>query len=111
MKNEKLLHQLFEDFKKASPDWEDYCDNERDLIKECLLESTTVFEENCGSHRWWEDWFAVTYINKEIGYVGFEYAQANRDESMEDLGWTFDFDAVCRVEEYEKTVKAYRKTE
>ena len=79
------------------------------LLKNVYFESTTVYEEHLGESRWWSNWFGVTYINDEIGFIGFEYANANRDESMEDLGWTFDFYSVCKVEEYEKTVKGYRK--
>ena len=33
----KLLQQLFDEFEKANSDWEDFCDDKYDLVKECLL--------------------------------------------------------------------------
>lgn len=70
---------------------------------EILIESgKDEIEVDRSSHRWWDE---VTRIAK-YGDKYFEYtwATANRDESIFDLGWEFNWDSVHEVEPYTETV-------
>lgn len=69
-------------------------------LMETLTESRIVYRENQGSRRWWDDWFYVAKIGDK--YIGYDWAKANRDESIFDLGWEFDWNSVCEVEPQEK---------
>lgn len=41
--------------------------------------------------------------------IGYEYAKANRDQSVRELGWEFDESTICEVRPVEKTVVVYEK--
>ena len=56
-------------------------------------------------HRWWNEYrYVVKIEGKLISYV---YAEANRDESMSDLGYDFDPSTICEMKEIEKKIKTY----
>lgn len=62
-------------------------------ILEILQEEDTIYEEHVDSHRWWEEWLNVVKIGDK--FIGYFYGRANRDESVEDLGYEFDIKAVA----------------
>lgn len=66
-----------------------------------------VYEELSSSHRWWDEWL---HVNKyEDIYIGYLKARANRDESVEDLGWEFDAKSIVFMKSIEKTITTYIK--
>lgn len=80
---------------------------ENDSLIETITEGPVVYEEKVSESRWWNNEFRVTKIDGM--FIGYGYAQANRDESIRDLGWEFDESTICEVEPVEKTVIVYKK--
>lgn len=74
---------------------------------EILTEAPVVFEQKLSASRWWNNMFIVTEV--EGMFIGYNYAQANRDESVQDLGWEFDKKTICEVKPVEKVVTVYEK--
>jgi len=75
-----------------------------DLI-ETLQESKHVDKEHAYGTRWWECWFNVAQIGDK--FIRYTWAEANRDESIFDLGWEFDWDSVVEVFPKEVTKVIY----
>lgn len=75
-----------------------------DLI-EMLRRPRVIYRENTCSHRWWESWLYVVKI--EDKFIGYEWAEANRDESIFDLGWEFEWNTVAEYEPKEITTTIY----
>jgi hypothetical protein len=73
---------------------------------ETLLLSENEIEISRDSHRWWDE---VTYV-VPIGdkFFQFVYATANRDESVQDLGWNFDWNSVFEVRQIKEVVEVIR---
>jgi len=84
--NQNLKNYLI-DYNKSN----DYGISDLDLI-ETLREGKEVYREHLYGNRWWETWLHV--INIKNKYIGYEWAVANRDESIFDLGWEFSWDSV-----------------
>lgn len=66
-----------------------------------------VHKELSSSHRWWDEWLHVIKFG-DI-YIGYLKARANRDESVEDLGWEFDTNSIIYMKPIEKTIITYIK--
>lgn len=49
------------------------------------------------SHRWWDEVERIIPIENTENCIRFLWAEANRDESVEDLGWQFSDDSVYWV--------------
>jgi len=64
-----------------------------------------LHREEIGNHRWWNDYFYVVEIDGML--IGYVDAEANRDESVYDLGYEFDPSSICEVRSVEKTVVTY----
>ncbi len=88
-----------------------YCESkewltsEDDLI-EALTEANVIHREEVGQHRWWNEYLYVVDINGML--IGFIWAEANRDESVRDLGWEFDPGTICEMERVEEIVVTYK---
>ena len=65
------------------------------------------YKEDEGDSRWWRNIFCVQEINGRL--IGYDWAEANRDEGIFDLGWDFDEDSICFVEKTTKTIECYSK--
>lgn len=98
-----------EEIKEYLNDWYNETNNTKyaldaDACEEILTESgENEIEVDRDSHRWWDE---VTRIAK-FGDKYFQYvwAEANRDEHVKDLGWTFDWGSVIEVEPYTEVVE------
>ena len=78
--------------------------DEDDLI-EALTEAKRLYREEIGQHRWWNEFRYVVEIDGML--IGYIHAEANRDESMSDLGYEFDVSSICEMRPVEKTVTVY----
>lgn len=78
-----------------------------DTLIEVLTEGADVYRKKISNSRWWYTEFIVTEIDGML--IGYEYASANRDEHVRDLGWEFDESTICEVEPVQKTVTVYEK--
>ena len=99
--NEKVKKYL-EDYCKKN-DW----DSDEEGIFELLMETDAIYREEVSEHRWWNEYRYVIDVDGVL--IGFIYAEANRDESMADLGYEFDWSSVCEMRSVEKTITAYEK--
>lgn len=70
-----------------------------EILTEC---GKDVWEGNFYDSRWWRNYTVVTQINDK--YIQYEWASANRDESIFDLGWEFNWKTVKFVKPIEKTI-------
>lgn len=58
-------------------------------------------------HRWWNTYTSIYRfrVSDEVSYlIGFQYAHANGDRSVWELGYEFDEDTIQFYEEVEKLV-------
>lgn len=72
-------------------------------ILELLQSGEEVHSQHEGSNRWWEDWSYVVKIGDK--YFRYWYAEANRDESVRELGYEWDVDSVEEVTPVKKVVE------
>jgi len=84
----------------------DWGDSDGDII-ETIKESEVIWRGGEEKHRWWNEYFYVTKIDKML--IGYCNAEANRDESVADLGYEFNPDSICQVEKKQKVVDYYAK--
>lgn len=52
-----------------------------------------VLELDRNSHRWWDTFTVIKKFDlgqQGVYYIGYGWAQANRDQSIFELGWEFD---------------------
>jgi len=71
----------------------------QEILIECGKDE---FEVSRDSHRWWDEVTRIAQFGDK--YFQYTWAKANRDESVQDLGWEFEWDSVSEVEPYEETV-------
>ena len=70
-----------------------------EVLTEC---GKTVYEENLGSRRWWDDYFTV--IELDGMQIGCLTAKTTGDDSPWDKGWEPDLELACEVNRTEKIV-------
>lgn len=99
--NEKIKQHLIAVAEKNN--WP--TDNE--TLLEILFESEEVYTKKISNSRWWYTEFVVTNVDGML--IGYEYARANRDEHVRDLGWEFDESTICEVEAVQETITVYKK--
>lgn len=80
---------------------------DKDTLIEILTEANEVYTKKVSDHRWWYIEFIVADVDGML--IGYEYAKANRDEHVRDLGWEFDLATICQVEAVQETVTVYKK--
>ena len=80
---------------------------DNDTLIEILTEANEVYVKKVSDSRWWYTEFIVAEVDGML--IGYEYAKANRDESVRDLGWEFDESTICEVEAVQETVTVYKK--
>jgi hypothetical protein len=98
--DEKIRAQLVKHCKKNGWDADD--DND---LHEVLFEIKAVNREEIDKHRWWNEYrYTINIDDMLIGYV---HAEANRDESVDDLGYEFDPDTICLMRRRKKIVTVY----
>jgi hypothetical protein len=64
------------------------------------------------SHRWWDTFVQIKKFQTaedKVYFIGYEFASANRDESIYDLGYEFDPDTISFYKEYEVIRKDYEQ--
>lgn len=89
---------------------ENYCKDKgweinEDTLIETLKEADQLSREEISQHRWWNEYrYTVQIAGMIIGYID---AEANRDESVEDLGYEFDLSTICEMKAVEKTIIVY----
>ena len=72
-----------------------------------------VSELDRDSHRWWDTLTIVKQFDLEpqgIYYIGYEWAYANRDQSIFDLGWQFDQGTISLYKPKEIVTTTYVET-
>jgi len=74
-----------------------------DKVLEILQTSDEVHSQHECSNRWWEDWSYVVKVGDK--YFRYDYAEANRDESVRELGYDWDIDSVEEVIPVKKVVE------
>jgi len=75
-----------------------------DRVLNEIQEAENVVEElNRSNHRWWDTFYNVVKIGEK--YFMYECASANRDESIFDLGWQFDWKSVKEVVPVKKIIE------
>jgi hypothetical protein len=99
--NEELRYHL-----KEFNAFKGYGTTDSDLL-ETLREEEIVFKDHLFGSRWWETWLYVAKVGDK--FIGYEWAKANRDESVFDLGWEFDWESVEEYEPKEITKTIYVK--
>jgi len=78
---------------------------EPEIVLEYLLEAEEISRTELSKHRWWN---VFQYVVKLEGMlIGYQYAEANRDESVLDLGYEFDWSSVRKMRPVEKTITTY----
>jgi len=88
-----------------------FCDKEgykcvdNDDIMDMITESSEIYTENTGSHRWYDDLFVVVDINGLL--IGFDGFYMTGDSGMFDMGLEYDLSSVCEVEKKEKVIEYY----
>lgn len=102
--DEKIKNHLIQHNKA-----EGYEDESLAMLQETLTEAKRVHREEIEQHRWWNIYQYVVEI--EGMFISFDMAEANRDESMSDLGWEFNWNSVCEVVPKEKSVLVYEPKE
>lgn len=117
MDNEQLKKAIEKREKENKKLIEEYKDNTAllSMIKEfnidliTFLDSYSDYLSECHevidreSHRWWDEVEVVQQINDK--YFKYRWATANRDESVEDLGWNFDFNSIVEVIPVKKIIE------
>lgn len=78
-----------------------------DTLIEILTEANDLYKRKVSDSRWWYTEFIVVDIDGML--IGYEYASANRDEHVRELGWEFDPSTICEVKAVEKTVIVYER--
>jgi len=78
----------------------DLDDHEILEILRCNDEVHREHEESC---RWWEEWSYVVKVGDK--YFRYGYAEANRDESVSELGYDWDVNSVEEVTPFKKVVE------
>lgn len=96
--------------KRVEQHLEQYCKNKGWEIKsgillEILQNAKQLAKKEINQCRWWND----VEINRM--FIGYVYAEANRDESMSDLGYEFDSSTICEMQLVEKIIKDYKYME
>lgn len=81
---------------------------QQDLIDTLTDYCRVIYKEHRGERRWWTEEFRVARVTDDL-FVGYDWAVANRDESIYELGWEFDPNSICEVEAVEVTVIRYEK--
>ena len=69
-----------------------------------------VLELDRNSHRWWDTFTVIkTFALGQQGvyYIGYGWAQANRDQSIFELGWEFDPQTISFYKPKQVTVITY----
>lgn len=84
---------------------EGYTDESLGMLREVLEAAKRVHREEIEQHRWWNIYQYVVEIDEM--FISYAMAEANRDESVDELGWEFDWASVCEVTPKEKSVLVY----
>jgi len=90
------------DIQKYLCNWANIDVSEENAQELLLYEAEKEVKLSRHSHRWWDEVETVGKYGDK--YFLFYKAHANRDESVEDLGWEFDWGSVEEVEPYEETI-------
>jgi hypothetical protein len=85
---------------------EGYPIDDKSLI-ETLSESSTIYTEDYGSHRWWNDEFRVVEIDGM--FIGYIWGVTTGDDSAENKGWKFDVDSIMEIDRKERIQVYYEK--
>jgi hypothetical protein len=78
---------------------------EENMLEVLRYQGTEVSKEEFASYRWWNE--SVHVVELDGMYICYVMAHANRDESVYELGWEFDWDSVQEVRPVEVTVTKY----
>lgn len=92
--NEEIKKYLVH-FLKNNEQWKDEWLTDKGII-EYLIETDPIYEEDCGSSRWWMNTFRVVEVGSKL--IGFEWATTTGDNNARDMGWEFDPKSICEVE-------------
>lgn len=78
---------------------------DEDTLIEVIREGKRVYRGEIADRRWWKEYQYVVDVDGML--IGYVYAEANRDESVQELGWEFDPASICEMRAVEKTVIIY----
>ena len=68
---------------------------DNDSLIETINEANSIWTGNRENHRWWDEIDKVVEIDGML--IKFVWAEANRDESIFELGWDFDESSIHEV--------------
>lgn len=80
----------------------------KSLIKTLIDHCKVIYTEPCGEHRWWSELHRVAEVAPGL-FVQYDWAVANRDESIYELGWEFFPESICEVTPVQVTVLRYEE--
>ena len=74
-------------------------------IIETIIESEHIYREELHQSRWWNVYLYVVDIGGML--IGYDYAEANRDMSVRELGFDFEESSIREMVPVEKTIITY----
>ena len=78
--------------------------DDADII-ETITDSGDIFRETYSQPRWWDEYRYV--VNIDGMFIEYIHAEANRDESVYELGYEFDPSSIREVVPVEAVVITY----
>ena len=75
------------------------------LLLEALREGNEVYKELVEEYRWWNEYRIVIKVGDT--YIGYFDADTTGDMSATEAGYEIDLDAVCEMEQVQKTITSY----
>ena len=77
-----------------------------DLFEDGWMDEFEITRQDRESYRWWDEVEVICEINGR--YISYWWAEANRDESVQDLGWSFDINYTKFVKPVETIIIKYK---
>ena len=97
--NEKIKNYLIQYNK--SKGWK----TDDESLIETIIDAKQIFREEVSKSRWWNEYRYVVEIGDML--IGYIDAEANRDESVWELGYEFDPSTICEMMWKKKTITVY----
>jgi len=103
--NKRIKNCLIELCKKekASPPIFDNPEDMLDILQSC----ENISKEEISQHHLWNEYRYIVKINNL--FIRYVHAEANRDESVQELGYEFDINSICEIRPIEKSIIIYER--
>lgn len=80
---------------------------DKDLFETIREMGKKVYEQNMGSHRWYDKMFTVVELDGM--FIGYDDFHTTGDSNAYDLGLEHDIRTICQVVKKQKTVDYFEK--